>query len=291
VKKYIPNWIMDLLPKDTQSDFVQTAFGKIHYLSRGKGQVVLFVHGNPTWSFIWRKVIDQLDQSKYKIYAPDLLNLGFSDSLSKQNFSLENQALALQEFVQYHDLSDVTLVVQDWGGPIGLYMASLLKEKISKLVILNTGLSAPKPPFKVSKFHSFVNKKILPDIMFRVLRYPMYHLGKVQADQKSISGIVARAYRYPIKKKRRWGVALDFARMVPNGVDHCSYTGFEKIERYCSTFSKPVHIVWGVKDPILGKGLKKLEKVFPQAIITKVDAGHFLQEESYIDIANAIISL
>ena len=290
MNELIPNWIMNLFPKGVESNFTQTTFGKIHYLSGGNGQPVLLLHGNPTWGFIWRKVINELDETKYKVYAPDLLNLGFSDGLSKKNFSIENQAMALKEFVQKHDLNNVILVVQDWGGPIGLYMATLLEERISKLVVLNTGLSAPKPPFKVSKFHSFVNKKILPDIMFRFLRYPMYHLGKVQFDKSSISGKVAKAYRYPIKKKWRWGSALEFARMVPNGVDHPSYTSFKEIEAFCSRFSKPVRIVWGVKDPILGKGLANLKNMFPRAVVIQVAAGHFLQEDSYFEIANAVSS-
>ena len=291
MNKTFPQWINELIPCNLKSDFSQTSFGKIHYLSGGEGQSVLFLHGNPTWSFIWRKIIAKLDLSKFQVHAPDLLNLGFSDGLTSENLTLENQAQALVEFVNLHKLDNITLVVQDWGGPIGLFMSSLIQEKISKLVILNTGLSAPKPPYKVSSFHSFVHKKIIPDILFKICRYPMYSLGKIQFDKESISGDVAKAYRYPIAQKKRWAAALSFARMVPNGPEHPSFSGFEQIEKFCSSFTKPVKVVWGTKDPILGRGLKRIKNIFPHAIVKEVEAGHFLQEECPDDIANAIITI
>jgi len=215
--KIIPNWIASKLPNFLTSQFYETKFGKIHYLTGGQGKPILFLHGNPTWSFLWRKVISELDPLKFHIFAPDLLNLGFSDGLSNKNFSMENHAQALINFIEGLNLKNTTLVVQDWGGPLGLYAASKIQGRFSSLVILNTGIAAPKHPYKISKFHSFVNKKVIPDIMFKIFHFPLHDLHKVQSNKESIKGTIAKAYRYPIRKKRRWASALQFARMVPTG--------------------------------------------------------------------------
>lgn len=104
-----PKWINEMLPKNTKSSFFQSSLGKIHYLSRGVGQQVIFIHGNPTWSFSWRKVIDLLNPDEFEIVAPDLLNLGLSDSLSNNQFHFENHIKAIEEFFDVNLKSGVIL--------------------------------------------------------------------------------------------------------------------------------------------------------------------------------------
>lgn len=95
----IPDWIWKMLPVKTESHFFKSSFGKIHYLRRGSCQQVVMLHGNPTWSFLWRKVMKELPIENYEIIAPDLLNLGFSDNLKKTNFNLQNHVDAMAEFL------------------------------------------------------------------------------------------------------------------------------------------------------------------------------------------------
>ena len=289
LKGQIPDWISQHLPSCLESRFFQSSLGKIHYLTGGNGKPIIFIHGNPTWSFLWRKVIKNLDRSAHSFFAPDLLNLGFSDSLKGRQFSMENHCRALVEWLRELDLQEMTFVVQDWGGPIGLYTAAQLQERVQSLVILNTGIAAPEPPFKISKFHSFVNRPILPDIMFRLFGMPMYSLHKVQGDSSSIQGEVARAYRYPIRIKKRWDSALKFARMVPCRSDDAALPLFHEMESFCRNFTGPVEVVWGERDPILGRAVKKVRSVLPQAHYTLTNAGHFLQEEVPEEIAAAIM--
>lgn len=116
----------------------------------------------------------------------------------------------------------------------------------------------------------------------------MFTLHKVQFDRSSIQGEVARAYRFPIGLSRRFS-ALKFARMVPSSENHPSLPHFHNLESYCTSLAN-VEIVWGVKDPILGKQLKRVKEIVGNARITEVSAGHFLQEESYKEISSAIKS-
>ncbi len=287
--KLFPDWIKNQLPEGTESNYFKSSLAKLHYLTRGHGHKVILLHGNPTWSFLWRKVMNELDQSAFNVIAPDLLNLGFSDSLAKDDFNMENHVLALTEFFEKIDINNATVVVQDWGGPIGLAALARCKVKIKGLIILNTGVAAPKAPYRISKFHSFVNKRILPDLLFNICGYPMYSLHKVQHDKSSITGEVAKAYRYPMRQdKSKWASALRFARMVPNSDSHPSYGLFKEVEKFCREFEGPVEAVWGTKDPILGRGLKKVVAVFKGISVEEVEAGHFLQEECFVSIAEAI---
>jgi len=288
--QFFPQWIKKQIPEKVESRFFKSSLGKIHYLTGGKGTPVILLHGNPTWSFLWRKVIAQLDETKFQFFAPDLMNLGFSDKLSYSQFSMNNHVKYVREFIEAQNLQNAILVVQDWGGPIGLLAASQLKNIIKGLVVLNTGVGVPKMPLR-SKFHKLSNTLIISNVLFSLFHFPLYSLHKVQYDKNSIKGDVARAYRYPLKEKRNWSSAMWYARMVPTSRDHDSYQNFSAIEHYCTQFDGPVEVVWGIKDPILGRQIHKTKKIFPGANYSEVIAGHFLQEECPEDIAAAITRL
>lgn len=283
-----PHWIQQMLPDHTESYFFKSSRGRLHYLKRGTGKQVLFIHGNPTWSFLWRKIIGELDPTKYEVIAPDLMNLGFSDNLNKKEFNLVNHVEVMNEFFRKIVKPGATLVVQDWGGPIGLLASQQAPSLFEKFVILNTALGAPKLPLKLSFFHRFSFMKIIPEIIFFCFKYPLFILDKVQSDQSTIKGKVARAYKYPIIGTKRLS-SLWYARMVPNSETHPSYSQLQILESYIKSL-KNVQIIWGVKDPILGKRIFQQEALLKNAKIFKFQVGHFLQEEIPAEIANVIKS-
>lgn len=178
--------------------------------------------------------------------------------------------------------------MQDWGGPIGLLAAQQTPDIFKSFVILNTALGAPQLPLNLSFFHRFSLMAIIPEIVFFCFKYPLFILDKVQFDQTTIKGEVARAYSYPIRGIKRLS-ALWYARMVPDSEDHSSFKLLKKLGEFIQTLEN-VQILWGAKDPILGQTIFRNENKFKKATIKKLEAGHFLQEEVYKDIASAIRS-
>ncbi len=261
---------------------------KIHYLERGDAsqRPVLLLHGNPTWSFLWRKVIAGLDG--FRAVAPDLLGLGLSDRLPAiRDHSVDRHADAIAELVEALELDGMVLVGQDWGGPIITSVGARLPERVAGLVLANTAISLPPKP-RGTAFHRFARMPLVSDLVFRGLGFPQNALHRTQADPASIRGDVARAYRWPL---RRWSdrvAPLALARMVPDSPRHPSLPALQRAEAWALGFEGPTALVWGIRDPILGRALRHQQKAFPNASVRRAEAGHFLQEEVPELLAEAI---
>ncbi|HSP77135.1 MAG TPA: alpha/beta fold hydrolase [Myxococcaceae bacterium] len=271
-----------------RSHHLPTRFGRMHYVDQGTGRPVLLLHGNPTWSFLYRKVIAGLEGGPYRVVAPDLIGLGLSDKpRTVKAHSLRRHGEAVLALVEALDLRDVVLGVQDWGGPIGAWMAARAGGRVTGLVVMNTSLLLPER-FRTTRFHRFSQMPVVSDVAFRLFNFPVPVLGRTQGDPGSISGDVARAYAWPLRRVRDRAAPLALARMVPNHPEHPTVAELAAGEAWVRGFSGPVELVWGLKDPILGRALKRHREVFPQARVTETQAGHFLQEEVPEDIVAAI---
>ena len=244
------------------------------------------IHGNPTWSFLWRKVIALLPG--FRCVAPDLLGLGFSDRLPRmEDHSVERHGAAIAELVEALDLRGVILVAQDWGGPIAAQVGARLPERIAGLVLSNTAVIVPRHP-RGTWFHKFARVPGISDLVFRGLGFPQNVLWWIQGDRRSIRGEVARAYRWPLRTWKDRLTPLALARMVPDGPDHVSVPALRRGEAWVRSFTGPVALVWGMADPIMGPALRRHERELPQAAVTRTGAGHFLQEEVPEELAAAV---
>jgi haloalkane dehalogenase len=282
----LPPFLARLYPY--RSRFVSTRFGKMHYVDEGSGRPVLLLHGNPTWSFLYRKVMAELAGQPLRLVAPDLIGLGLSDKPRElAAHSLRHHGESLLDFVQALDLKDIVLVVQDWGGPFGAWMAAHAPERVTGMVVLNTSLLVPRH-YRLSTFHRFSRLPLLSDAAFRLLNFPLPFLGRTQAHPASLSGEVARAYAWPLRRMADRVAPLALARMLPNHPQHPTVAELAPGEAWARAFQGPVELVWGVKDPILGRALHRHREAFPRARVTELDAGHFLQEEVPEPIAAAI---
>ncbi len=287
----LPDFLAPLLPFRRAVHVLQSgadAGRRIHFIDEGDpaARPVVMLHGNPTWSFLWRKVIALLPE--FRCVAPDLLGLGLSDRLPRiADHSLDRHGAAMAEVVEALDLRGVILVGQDWGGPIAAQVGARLPERIAGLVLANTAITVPDHP-KGTLFHRFARVPGLSDLVFRGFGFPQNALWPIQGDKASIRGEVARAYRWPLRKWRDRIAPLALARMVPDGQDHPSIPALHRGAEWVRSFPGPSALVWGMRDPILGRSLRHLERALPNAPVTRTAAGHFLQEEVPAELAAAI---
>ena len=264
----------------------------IHFIDAGEGPAVLLQHGNPTWSFLWRKVIPHLVDGGLRVIAPDLVGLGLSDKpRDPKVHTPEFHAGQLAGLVEALGLESVVIVGQDWGGPILGLFAARQPKKVLGAVFANTSLIAPRHSRPLSSFHRLAYMPIVSDLAFRVLGFPLFILDRVQGDRRSIGPAEKRAYRYPLRSFRDRVAPLALARMVPQGPEHPSVPALREVEAWAGSFRRPVALVWGTRDPILGRLLKAMRRLFPAAQVTETAAGHFLQEEVPSEIAGAILDV
>jgi pimeloyl-ACP methyl ester carboxylesterase len=264
----------------------------IHFVDQGTGPAVLLQHGNPTWSYLWRKVIGLLAGAGVRVVAPDLVGLGLSDK--PRDVRVHTPAFHAEQIdglVNALGLEGITLVGQDWGGPILGLVAARNPGLVHGAVFANTGLAAPRRAGALSSFHRLANTPVVSDLAFRWLGFPLPMMHSVQGDRRSIGRAEKRAYRYPLRRMRDRTAPLALARMVPTGPDHPSAEPMRRVEAWATSFTGPVRLVWGCADPILGRRLKSMQRLFPHAAAVETAAGHFLQEEVPEAIAEAILAV
>ncbi len=287
----LPEWIERLLVPGTRRSLVQIPGQLVHVMETGPtdGPVVLCVHGNPTWSFLYRKVAAELEGSGYRVVMPDAVGLGLSSKPTRMSEHTLDQHIAWYgQVVDALELSNVVVVVQDWGGPLGVGAMMERRERLAGMVVMNTVLGPPREGFRATLFHRFAKAPVISDLAFRGLGFPQVRLSMAQGDKRSISGDVSRAYRWPLRGRSRNAAPLALARMVPDSLEHPSVPALTRIQAFTEAYAGPAAIVWGDRDPVLGKLKNRIARWLPQAQVTSTGAGHFLQEEVPADIARAI---
>ncbi len=287
----MPDWLAAELPFERYSVSVDGM--AMHVMEQGEGRDVLLVHGNPTWGFLYRRIALALKDAPLRLIMPDLIGLGLSHKPRRVDaHTLERQAAWLGELVEGLDLRDVILVVQDWGGPIGTLSMAQRAEQLAGMVVMNTVLAEPREGFRPTAFHKFSRLPLVSTLAFRGLAFPQRALAKAQGDPASISGLVSRAYRYPLRGWRNNAAPLAMARMVPDTLTHASVPALRSCRALVEEFQRrggPAEIIWGERDPVLGRALKRTSSLLPDAPVTRTEAGHFVQEEVPELVAAAIL--
>ena len=227
-----------------------------------------------------------------RLIMPDLIGFGLSDK--PRDFGVHtvvNHSRWLGSLIDQLDLRDVVLVVQDWGGAIGTHPFTTRRDRLGGMVVLNTVLDAPPKGFKPTAFHRFSHIPVVSDLMFRALPFPQAALFLAQGDKSSIRGDVARAYRYPFRRISDRVAPLATARMAVDRPDHPSIPALDECAELARTFVGPKAMVWGRRDPILARALKRTRALLGDPPVTETQAGHFLQEEVPEDIAAAVLDV
>jgi haloalkane dehalogenase len=256
----------------------------MHYVDEGEGTPVVMLHGNPTWSFLYRHVIKQLQGTCRRI-APDLPGFGFSDHPSGYGYTPQEHAGWVAAWIDQLQLEPFVLVVQDWGGPIGLAIAVDQPERVAGLLLLNTWCWPPD--WSLWMFSCVmggpVGKYLHLERNFfarRMVPWGIAHKDRLTAD-------LLGAYSGPFPTPQKRIGTYVFPRAIRK-----SAAWLRSIEeRLPSLRDKPIEMVWAMKDPAFGKPayLRRWQTYFPHASVDRVaDAAHYLQEDCPERIAAAV---
>ncbi|MCK8522321.1 haloalkane dehalogenase [Aquimarina sp. D1M17] len=262
-----------------QENFITFENLQMHYIDEGEGEIILALHGEPTWSYLYRKFIPFLKD--YRFIAPDFIGFGKSDKIvGRKNYSFDLHFRSLKHFIDELNLEDITLIVQDWGGLLGLSLLGEYPERFKRVVILNTFLPQGKKmslPFKIWRLFA----KLHPSLpVGGIIQY---------ASHNKLPKEVIDAYNAPFPNKKHKSGAVAFPLLVPAHPNDPAVKPMQKARNTLSSWNKPALVMFSDKDKVLAGLEKFFYKLIPtandqQKIIIK-NAGHFLQEEKGEEIA------
>ncbi len=254
----------------------------MHYVDEGRGAPVLLLHGEPTWSFLYRKVIASLLPNR-RCLAPDYFGFGRSDKPTDPDwYSYDRHVASIARFADQLELRDATLVVQDWGGPIGFRFAVENPQCVSRLVVLNTGIGARAPNEEWLRFQAFIRR-----VGNEIVAGQLVRLSLVQP----VSDEVIAAYDAPFPvPESRTGI-VRFPELVATSSDHPSAPAMLEVRERLQTFARPALVLFSDSDPIFG--LQAAEAMAQLLANAELDAplagaGHFLQEDRGEQIGDRI---
>ena len=245
---------------------------RMHYLDEGEGEPILLLHGEPTWSYLWRKI------------APDLIGFGRSDKPEDVGwYSYDRHVESVVRLVEALDLRGITLVVHDWGGPIGLRVAVEHEDRIARLVLLNTAIGGGRAPSETwLRFRAAVREAGDALDVGRLV-----DAGTSQGLSDADRAAYADVFPTPASKAG----ALAFPELVPAEPDHPNVEPLNRVAEALRSWPKPALVVWGADDRVLPPGVaRSLVELIPgaQGPVLIEGASHFLQEDRPDEVAEAI---
>lgn len=266
---------------------------RMHYVDQGDSSddVILCVHGNPTWSFTYREIVRRF-QSEARVIAVDHVGCGLSDKPQKYNYSLEQHVGNLARLIEQLDLRNITLVVHDWGGAIGLGAALKHPTRIKRFMILNTAaFPPPYVPWRIAACRiPWVGNWSMRQLNVFARAALTMTLNRLPIlDDAVAAGLIA-----PYSD---WSSRVAIARFVqdiPRRKIHPTWQLLTRIEQGVSIFAdRPTRIVWGMKDWCFRpECLQRLEALFPQAKARRLeDVGHYVMEEAAREVSEELREL
>jgi cis-3-alkyl-4-acyloxetan-2-one decarboxylase len=255
---------------------------RIHYVDEGQGPVLLMVHGNPTWSFAWRRLVRDL-ASDYRVIAIDHLGCGFSEKPQANEYALDAHIGRLVAFVEQLDLNQVTLFAHDWGGAIGMGCAGRLPKRFHRFVLMNTAAFRSRSiPLRIAA----CRVPLFGTIAMRALN--LFSLAALRmASEKPLSQVAKAGLIAPYKSWASRVAVKEFVNDIPLFQAHRSYSTLKAVEDGLGQFrDSPMLLVWGMKDwcfspEFFGEFCER----FPAAERHPIaDAGHYIFEDAHDEL-------
>lgn len=265
----------------------------MHYLDEGEGDPVVMVHGNPTWSFYYRKLVLALAPEGYRCIVPDHIGMGLSDKPGDDRYAytLESRVDDLGRLIDHLDLdSKITLVVHDWGGMIGMGWAARHADRIGRLVILNTG-AFPLPAGRAFHAPLRFTRTALGGLLVRRFNAFSAIAARKCVTRRPMPKDVRDAYTAPYDSWDDRIATLRFVQDIPLRDEDPGYaivrdTG-EGLHQFRET---PTAIFWGDKDFVFDQPfLDEWRRHLPEAEVTQfADCGHYVLEDAAEEIVPAV---
>ena len=264
---------------------------RLHYVDEGSGPPILLVHGQPTWSYLYRKMIRPLVAAGYRCIAPDLMGFGLSDKPTDESaYTLGRHVELVTGLVEKLQLAGVTIVGQDWGGPVGLRYAIDHQDNVRSLVILNTRVKITPVPllftfvFRNGGFSSFLVRRL--DLFRKII------FRRGWPFRRPLEGGVMEQYKMPHPTAAsRAGIAA-FPKMIPGNDRHPNAAYISQIDSVLRNWDVPVLVMFSDGDiafkPTEGQ---RIAEMVPDGRFQVVrNAGHYLQEDAGEEIAQRMVT-
>ena len=282
----LPDYAAAAVSDEFSSYFVEVEPGiRVHVLEVGSGYPVYLQHGAPTSGFLYRKIAELLPPDQFRVIMPTMVGLGFSTKVSADQHTLDNHARWMNEALGQLELDELIYVGHDWGGPVGMGALERSPDLMQGAVVLNTAFGAPTGPVEFNP--QLAGAIATPAEVELVVADAIFdQIVGLQNDPSSLPTDVVDLYRRPVADSDDPIAPLAIIRMAADGPEHPTAAVLRDIDNYIAQLDVPSEIVWGTNDPFLGERLDEIVGYFPEAPVTRTEAGHFLQEE--VDAPEAI---
>lgn len=268
--------------------YFETSAGAMHYVDEGSGDPIVFLHGNPSWSFLYRGIIKNL-RGEYRCIAPDYIGYGLSDKPHDIAVTPQDNANYVEQLLESLNLKNITVVVGDWGGPVGFNYATKHPDRIKAIVINNTWcwpvnhdlhyilfsglMGGPMGRFMIRKYNIFAGKLLKTNYGTKTKLTPEIH----------------RHYTEPFKNPMDRKISWESPKYVVSAFAWYK----EMFDKMSLLADKKVLIGWAMRDPAFGKKMLVIwTKLFPKATVVRYpNAGHFIAEEEAEDLSVQIKKL
>jgi haloalkane dehalogenase len=257
----------------------------MNYVDEGSGEVLVCLHGNPTWSFYYRHVVTRL-KDKYRVIVPDHIGCGLSDKPQDYSYRLNDHIENVTALLNHLGVEKFSLLVHDWGGAIGFGLATRMKERVQKIVALNTAAyTCDYIPWQINLCKTpVIGERAIR--MFNGFAWP----ATFMAVTKPMPKHVKQGFLLPYNNYKNRIATARFVKDIPMNSSHPSYHTLFEIEQGLDKLTMPKLFLWGRKDFCFNDYfLNRWQKIYPKAEYKVYEkAGHYVLEDERDEVISSI---
>lgn len=271
-----PKWLEDIFP--FKSNYLKVGSNlNMHYIDEGSGDVILMLHGNPTWSFFYRNLIGEFSKTN-RVIVPDHIGCGLSDKPQDWDYILENHISNVEKLITDLNIEKLILVVHDWGGAIGFGLLERRPDLAQRIVLFNTAAYTSTyiaPQINICRI-PFLGEKVIRT--FNAFAWPSTFMSVTKKLNKNIKD----GFLFPYDSYKNRIATAKFVTDIPMKKAHRSYATLERIEKSLSKHTCPKLILWGKKDFCFNEYfLNRWIEIYPDAKRVEFEnAGHYVIEDA-----------